>query len=90
MRHNAIPQIIHLVTPTILLSMDQNIVQATETKNDQQEIRMSKEDKQFLIVLQANRMVLIRNIIPCTDLLDKLTQLNVFPSSMIKEIQVTN
>ena len=70
--------------------MDQNIVQATETKNDQQEIRMSKEDKQFLIVLQANRMVLIRNIIPCTDLLDKLTQLNVFPSSMIKEIQVTN
>lgn len=51
---------------------------------------MNKEDKQFLVVLQANKRILIRNIIPCEDLLNKLAQQKVFPNSMIKEIQVSH
>ena len=51
---------------------------------------MNKEDKQFLAVLQANKRILIRNIIPCEDLLNKLAQRKVFPNSMIKEIKVSH
>ena len=50
---------------------------------------MNKEDKYFASVLKANRWILIKNIIPHEDLLTALRQQNVFPGSMVKEIEVS-
>ena len=59
-------------------------------RTKKQNNKQNEQRRQFLVVLQANKRILIRNIIPCEDLLNKLAQQKVFPSSMIKEIQVSH
>ncbi len=42
----------------------------------------------FQSVLQNCKSILVKNVVPCQELFDKLSELNVFGDSMIQEIKV--
>lgn len=39
-------------------------------------------------VIDSNRSLLVRNIIPCQEFYDNISRLNVFPDTMLKDIKV--
>jgi len=39
-------------------------------------------------VIDSNRSLLIRNIIPCEELYDNLVKLNVLPDTMLRDVKV--
>ena len=46
-------------------------------------------DGQVKVIIQNNRTLLIKNIIPCKELMERLSEQNVFPESKLQEIKVT-
>ena len=39
-------------------------------------------------VIDSNRSLLIRNVIPCDELYDNLAKLNVLPDTMLRDVKV--